>query len=592
MDLADAFLHDLESDEEDEEETEEVEPEKDSDAETVANTGQQGLKNDSAQRTHTQKAARDGHFGSEHSSGVQAMDTSTVADLMSGGSSGHRSLVQQTDAVNRRAIAVTTEQMENDTDGSSAVHMVDGLSSALDELAVFEKAGSRSRDDTVGALEDEPEYRLLVRCNGLGVEVCTAQTKCVQRVREEYAARFPELERLVPDPGEYVSLVRRSYNVDDISTLPLREMLAPATVIVVVTTAQRKLPELEPQAALRVRYYCDCYRWLEEARQRMLRFVEERMGLMAPNVSALCGKEVAARLVATAGGLRALSCMPSSSLQRLGSAHRTLSGLSSSQLGRESYLTAAQVVTSAPPSLRQRAARLLAGKCSLAARVDAYRESADGSVGERYREEIEETIRKLDAPPPPRQVKALPVPDEQRRRRRGGRRFRKQRERSAITELARQQSRMAFGVGGGDDAETSAAGLYGAAGGAAGGAGTGGTGMGRVRLAVRTDASSQLSQKRKRQLASQAGRSGTTTGLASSLAFTPVQGLELEDPSAAAARQRKVDEANSSYFSDAAGFNIATGAHGAGSTSALSAAASSKTSAEFAFKVPSKKARS
>jgi U4/U6 small nuclear ribonucleoprotein PRP31 len=394
-----------------------------------------------------------------------------------------------------------------------------------------------------------------VRCNALGAEVRTAQTKCVQRVREEYAARFPELERLVPEPGEYVALVRRSYNVEDISTVPLRELLPPATVIVVVTTAaQRTLPSLPAEVGVRVRYHCDCYLWLEETRQRMLRFVEGRMGLMAPNVSALCGNEVAARLVATAGGLRALSRMPSSSLQRLGAARRTLGGLSSTQVARESYLTAAALVTSAPPSLRQRAARLLAGKCSLAARVDAYRESADGAVGERYHAEIEERLRKLYAPPPARQVKALPVPDEQRRRRRGGRRYRKQRERSAITELARQQSRVAFGVSAGDDRDTSV-GLSAHGGGAAAAA----TGVGRVRLTVRTTASAQLSQKRKRQLAAQVGRSGTTTGLASSLAFTPVQGLELEDPSAAAARQRKVEEANSSYFSDAAGFNTSGG---------------------------------
>lgn len=39
-----------------------------------------------------------------------------------------------------------------------------------------------------------------------------------------------------------------------------------------------------------------------------------------------------------------------------------------------------------------------------------------------------------------------------------------------------------------------------------------------------------------------------TSGLATSLAFTPVQGLELVDP----ARQRKVEEANSKWFAEGA----------------------------------------
>lgn len=41
----------------------------------------------------------------------------------------------------------------------------------------------------------------------------------------------------------------------------------------------------------------------------------------------------------------------------------------------------------------------------------------------------------------------------------------------------------------------------------------------------------------------------TTSGLASSLAFTPVQGIELVDPTAAAERVKK---ANEKYFGDGA----------------------------------------
>jgi U4/U6 small nuclear ribonucleoprotein PRP31 len=42
------------------------------------------------------------------------------------------------------------------------------------------------------------------------------------------------------------------------------------------------------------------------------------------------------------------------------------------------------------------------------------------------------------------------------------------------------------------------------------------------------------------------GTSGLTSGLSSSLAFTPVQGIELENPDAQA---QKVKEANEKYFS-------------------------------------------
>ena len=48
------------------------------------------------------------------------------------------------------------------------------------------------------------------------------------------------------------------------------------------------------------------------------------------------------------------------------------------------------------------------------------------------------------------------------------------------------------------------------------------------------------------------GSSGATSGMASSLAFTPVQGLELVNPEAQAQRVR---EANAKYFNTNAGFS-------------------------------------
>ncbi len=45
--------------------------------------------------------------------------------------------------------------------------------------------------------------------------------------------------------------------------------------------------------------------------------------------------------------------------------------------------------------LRRKAARLVAAKCTLAARVDATHEHVDGSFGKLLREEIEKKIDKL-----------------------------------------------------------------------------------------------------------------------------------------------------------------------------------------------------
>jgi U4/U6 small nuclear ribonucleoprotein PRP31 len=58
----------------------------------------------------------------------------------------------------------------------------------------------------------------------------------------------------------------------------------------------------------------------------------------------------------------------------------------------------------------------------LAARVDSAHEALDGSVGYKFRDEIVEKIEKWQEPPPTKDVKALPVPDEAPKKKRGGRR--------------------------------------------------------------------------------------------------------------------------------------------------------------------------
>jgi U4/U6 small nuclear ribonucleoprotein PRP31 len=55
------------------------------------------------------------------------------------------------------------------------------------------------------------------------------------------------------------------------------------------------------------------------------------MAFIAPNLSAIVGSDVAARLMGTAGGLTALSKIPSCNLQVLGVKRKTISGFSSAR---------------------------------------------------------------------------------------------------------------------------------------------------------------------------------------------------------------------------------------------------------------------
>jgi U4/U6 small nuclear ribonucleoprotein PRP31 len=399
---------------------------------------------------------------------------------------------------------------------------------------------NRTRQDIKGTFEEDDEYRLIVESNRIVMEIGDEINAIHKFIRDHYAPKFPELEQLVPNPMDYARIVQRIGNETDLTRVELTDLLPAANLMVLQLTASstsgRALSDDEIAIVLKA---CDAAIKHEESRNQILEYVESRMSFVAPNLSAIVGSAIAARLVGIAGGLNALSRMPASNIQVLGIKRKTLAGFSTATMVRHvGFLNDCDIVKKSPPSLKTKACRLVATKCTLAARADCYGESIEADIGQKLRQEIEKRIEKLQEPQLAKQIKALPAPDDAPRKKRGGRRMRKQRERYAVTELRKHENRMAFGE---PEEEL----------------GLEGKGLGmighsnKVRITV-------SDRKVSKKLAADRAKSGTSTnarsggsGLATSLAFTPVQGFELEDPSAA---RKRVEEANKRYFSSTGTF--------------------------------------
>lgn len=112
---------------------------------------------------------------------------------------------------------------------------------------------------------------------------------------------------------------------------------------------------------------------LMESRKSMEEEVSFRAEELAPNLSALAGPILAARLISRAGGLSQLAKMPSSRVQVMGaekSLFKHLSGRAPSP--KHGIIFRHPAVMGAPKKLRGKVARVLAGKLALAARLDYY----------------------------------------------------------------------------------------------------------------------------------------------------------------------------------------------------------------------------
>ncbi|KAG5457631.1 MAG: hypothetical protein BJ554DRAFT_2299, partial [Olpidium bornovanus] len=320
-----------------------------------------------------------------------------------------------------------------------------------------------------GPAEADPEYKLVVQANDLAVGIddeivvvhkvgCPTAGVLAARelsyIRDHYAPRFPELESLVLNPLDYARAVQAVGNQIDLTKIDLAPILPPATVMVVTvtgsTTSGKPLPDDELR---RVSEACDMALQLDIVKRTILEYVESRMAFTAPNLSAIVGAYTAARLMGAAGGLTALSKMPACNIQVLGKANKAGTGFSSvTQNKHAGFIASSELVARRPPpDFRQKMNRLVAAKCALAARVDRSHDSPGAEIGRKLREEIEQKLEKWQEPPPSKGIKALPVPDEAPKKRRGGRRSRAMKESYAVTELRKQQNRVAFGV---EEAET------------------------------------------------------------------------------------------------------------------------------------------
>ncbi len=115
-------------------------------------------------------------------------------------------------------------------------------------------------------------------------------------------------------------------------------------------------------------------RALQNRRVNLRSFVEEQAPVVAPNLSMLAEPLLAARLIALAGGLESLAKKPSGTVQVLGAEDALFAHLEGhAPSPKHGIIFTHEYVRGTRPEERGSAARALAGKLSIAARIDHYR---------------------------------------------------------------------------------------------------------------------------------------------------------------------------------------------------------------------------
>ncbi len=234
-------------------------------------------------------------------------------------------------------------------------------------------------------------------------EINKTVNNIVGRIKEWYGLYFPEINNIIRDNELYVKLVhdivyREDYNRDRLKDLGLKPDLIDkleksANASVGAELADEDLEVIKKLAEEATRMY--------EARSELEKYVDNAMSEVAPNIKGLIGPTIGARLIALAGGLEKLAKMPSSTIQVLGAEKALFRALRfGSKPPKHGVIYQHVLVHTSPKWQRGKISRALAGKLSIAAKIDFF---SGRDVSERLKKELEEKInliKKTAAVPP------------------------------------------------------------------------------------------------------------------------------------------------------------------------------------------------
>lgn len=241
---------------------------------------------------------------------------------------------------------------------------------------------------------------MIVQAIGLLDELDKESNNYVMRCKEMYGWHFPELSKIVTDNMTYVQIVKRIGVRENAAKMDLSDLIPEELIAQVHDGAIVSLgTELTKDDVEMIHSLCDQVMDVAESRNTLHEYLVKRMVAVAPNLTALVGEILGARLIARAGTLVNLAKHPASTVQILGAEKALFRALKTRHsTPKYGLLYHASLVGQASPNIKGKISRMLAAKAALSIRLDALGdEDADNEMGIRARAYLEDRLRQLES---------------------------------------------------------------------------------------------------------------------------------------------------------------------------------------------------
>ncbi len=199
------------------------------------------------------------------------------------------------------------------------------------------------------------------------------------RVKEWYGWHFPEMGKILTDNIAYAKCIQAMGFRTGAATADLSEILPEEIEETLKAAAEISMgTEISETDLSHIQSLCEQVISISAYRAQLYAYLQNRMNTIAPNLTALVGELVGARLISHAGSLMHLAKQPASTVQILGAEKALFRALKTKHdTPKYGLLYHASLVGQAPNKLKGKMARMVATKAALSIRLDAL---ADGDT--------------------------------------------------------------------------------------------------------------------------------------------------------------------------------------------------------------------
>jgi RNA processing factor Prp31 len=213
-------------------------------------------------------------------------------------------------------------------------------------------------------------------------EIDKVSNTLAKRLREWYELHNPEFSRSIGDHYRFAKIILEKNKTELLEEINVDENLSMGANISDIDLFQ--IRELAKQIVS-----------LKELKSKHESYVLEIMEELCPNMLAMTGALIGAKLIAIAGDLRRLALFPASTVQLLGAEKALFRHIKTgSRPPKFGVLMQHPLVASARRCDMGKVARALANKITLALKVDVYGDKSSDSFGKKSLSDLEKKFKK------------------------------------------------------------------------------------------------------------------------------------------------------------------------------------------------------